>query len=133
MNHTSLVYKATLGSVDIKELSELMCEHVYIYAIINTHIHMNHIVKVFSFSLDLVMNVDQILQVDDATRLWDIRTGLNPLQKCAIEMGTRRRFQLIQGPPGILFHSVWSKYSIYHRLDETDSEYSFGIIYIFMD
>ena len=64
---------------------------------------MNHIVQVFPFSLDSGMNVDQILQVDDATQLWDIRTGLNQLQKRAIEMGTRHRFQLIQGPPGILF------------------------------
>ena len=69
--------------------------------------------------------MDQILQIDDATRLWDTRAGLNPLQKRAIEMATRRRFQLIQGPPGILFHSVWRNHSSYHRLDEADIEIFF--------
>ena len=47
--------------------------------------------------------IDSALQTDNAHRLWDIRTELNEMQRRSIELGIRRRLQLIQGPPGTIF------------------------------
>ena len=47
-------------------------------------------------------HVEKILKNDSlALRLWDSNKKLNAEQCRAIELAIKRKFQLIQGPPGI--------------------------------
>ena len=43
-----------------------------------------------------------VLRTNSACQLWDTTAELNEMQRRSIELGTKRRLQLIQGPPGIL-------------------------------
>lgn len=42
-----------------------------------------------------------VLRTNSAHQLWDTKTDLNVMQRRSIELGTKHRLQLIQGPPGI--------------------------------
>ena len=42
-----------------------------------------------------------VFQTNSAHQLWDTKTDLNEMQRRSIELGTKHRLQLIQGPPGI--------------------------------